>query len=92
MSLSPTEIVQSHLGASRSSRTITEIARSTWLSRADVEAAIRQLAAKDRLWRDLRTNEDKLVTTWFLKPAPAARPEPHLVARLVDELADLEAA
>ena len=36
----------------------------------------------------VRGQDGKLVKTFFLIPAPAARPEP----RLVDELADLEAA
>ena len=88
MPLAPIEIVQSHLGASRLSRTITEIAKSTRLPRDVVQAAINQLAARGRLWLDVRTTEDKLVVTFFLIPAPAARPEP----RLADDLAALEVA
>jgi hypothetical protein len=87
MPLDPIDIVQADLGASRSSRTISEIAKSTRLPRDVVQAAIRELAARGRLWRDVREQDSKLVTTWFVIPAPAARPP-----RLADELAVLEVA
>jgi DNA-binding IclR family transcriptional regulator len=87
MPLDPIEIVQGHLAGSRA-RSASEIARLTRLPPDVVRRAVRGLAARGRLQRDIGDIDGRLCELWSLRPAPAARPERDLV----DELAALEVA